>query len=76
MARESLLGPTDPPPFTWVNQESGGEVLLTCDHASRVVPASLNGLGLTSEELSRHIGWDIGVEGVTRRPSSRAFRGS
>ena len=67
MATDPLLGPADPPPFTWLNQEAGGDVLLTCDHASCAVPASLGTLGLAMEELTRHIGWDIGVEGVVRR---------
>jgi len=67
MANNSLLGPDDPPPFTWLNQEMGGDVLLTCDHASCAVPAALGTLGLSSEELTRHIGWDIGIEGVVRR---------
>jgi predicted N-formylglutamate amidohydrolase len=36
-----------------------------CDHASNVVPAELDDLGLPSAELARHIAWDIGAAGVT-----------
>lgn len=42
-------------------------LLLVCDHASARVPAGLNDLGLPSQELYRHIGWDIGAAAVTRR---------
>ncbi len=41
-------------------------MLLTCDHASRRVPAGLNLLGLTDVALAQHIGWDIGAAAVTR----------
>jgi predicted N-formylglutamate amidohydrolase len=67
MTSEPLLGAGDPAPFTWINLDAGGEVLLTCDHASCAVPASLDGLGLSRDELRRHIGWDIGIEDVVRR---------
>jgi len=67
MATEPLLDPADPPPFTWLNQGAGGDVLLTCDHASYAVPATLGTLGLPMDELPRHIGWDIGIEAVVRR---------
>ena len=67
MATDALLGPADPPPFTWLNRAAGSDVLLTCDHASCAVPAALANLGLPAEELTRHIGWDIGIEAVVRR---------
>jgi len=38
--------------------------VILCDHASRQIPAELNDLGLQSDELSRHIAWDIGAAGV------------
>lgn len=41
-------------------------MLLTCDHASRRVPAALALLGLTEVALAQHIGWDIGAAAVTR----------
>ncbi len=50
-----------------VNPEGRTPLLLVCDHASNRVPARLNDLGLTAEQLSRHIGWDIGAAAVTRR---------
>ncbi len=56
----SLLGPGDPPPFTVHNAQGKASLLLLCDHASKAVPKVLGGLGITDEELSCHIGWDIG----------------
>ncbi len=43
--------------------------LLTCDHATNAVPASVNGgdLGLPEADMGRHIAYDVGAAGVTRR---------
>ena len=43
--------------------------LLTCDHATNTVPASVNGgdLGLPEADMGRHIAYDVGAAGVTRR---------
>lgn len=42
--------------------------LITCDHASNHVPAEIGGtLGLSEGEMGRHIAYDIGAAGVTRR---------
>lgn len=60
------LGPDDPPPHELCFGEGGAPVLITCDHASRRVPRALGTLGLSDEELSRHIGWDIGAAAVSR----------
>ncbi len=57
----------DGPAVEIVNPEGRTPLLLVCDHASCRVPARLNDLGLTAEQLSRHIGWDIGAAAVTRR---------
>ena len=62
----SLLTPADPPVVEIWNGEGKAPVLATCDHASNKVPRSLGRLGLSNEELRRHIGWDIGAAGVTR----------
>jgi predicted N-formylglutamate amidohydrolase len=48
------------------NVEGPAPVLLLCDHAGRWVPPELDDLGLPPQELSRHIGWDIGAADVTR----------
>ena len=41
--------------------------LITCDHASNIVPPDLGGsLGLPDADMARHIAYDIGAAGVTR----------
>lgn len=42
-------------------------LVLLCDHASNALPAEYGTLGLEPAELQRHIAYDIGAEGVTRR---------
>lgn len=38
--------------------------LVVCDHASNAVPDSHDALGLTTDQLERHIAWDAGARGV------------
>lgn len=66
-----LLGPEDPPAVTVLNPEATGPLLLVCDHASRAVPKALGSLGLSDEQLCRHIGYDIGAAEVARRMAER-----
>ncbi|TCS64591.1 putative N-formylglutamate amidohydrolase [Primorskyibacter sedentarius] len=41
--------------------------MVTCDHASNLVPPALGGtLGLPETEMARHIAYDIGAAGVSR----------
>jgi len=63
---EPLLTEDEPPPFELVNDTGAAPILLICDHASARVPRRLHGLGLSTRDLSRHIGWDIGAADVTR----------
>jgi predicted N-formylglutamate amidohydrolase len=42
-------------------------LLLIGDHAGCVIPAALDDLGLPAAELTRHIGWDIGVAALGAR---------
>ena len=60
-----LLGEGDPPPFSVHNPHGGSPFVLLADHAGQRVPAALGDLGLPQVELDRHIGWDIGIAGVT-----------
>lgn len=66
-----LLGPDDPPPVTVLNPESRSALLLVCDHATRAIPKSLDQLGLTEEQLCRHIAYDIGAAELTKRLAER-----
>ncbi|WP_158971529.1 N-formylglutamate amidohydrolase [Chachezhania sediminis] len=67
-----LLRPdADPAPVAWVNRGAVSPILLVCEHAGRAVPQALNGLGLTADQLSLHIGWDPGAAAVTRAMAQR-----
>jgi predicted N-formylglutamate amidohydrolase len=66
MAPQTLLAVSDPPVFELCHPSGAAPVLLTCDHASRIVPEALSRLGLTDVVLAQHIGWDIGAAAVTR----------
>ncbi len=68
-AAGSLLGDTDPPPFTTINRDGPTPLLLICDHASRAVPAALNNLGLDDEAFDHHICYDIGAAAVAHKLS-------
>lgn len=70
-APATLLGAGDPPPVQVLRAGGGSPWLLIADHAGQAVPASLSGLGLPQRELDRHIGWDIGIAGVTAHLSER-----
>lgn len=45
----------------------GRRVLLLCDHASNALPPGYDLLGMPENEFARHIAYDIGAAGVTRR---------
>jgi predicted N-formylglutamate amidohydrolase len=66
-----LLAKKDPPAFELCHAAGTAPVLLTCDHASRLVPASLALLGLPDGAIAQHIGWDIGAAAVTRQLAPR-----
>jgi predicted N-formylglutamate amidohydrolase len=65
-----LLAPDEPSPVRVLHEAGRSALFLTADHAGRAIPRSLGRLGLPSEELGRHIAWDIGIAGVTERLSS------
>src|SRR5215207_4950390 len=54
-------------PVIIVNAQGQSPIVLACEHAGRRIPKSLGSLGLSAEDLSRHIAYDIGAEGVARR---------
>ena len=64
-----LLGADDPAPFTVHNAQGASPIVLIADHAGQRIPARLDNLGLPQAEVDRHIGWDIGIAGVTGRLS-------
>ncbi|WP_281701825.1 N-formylglutamate amidohydrolase [Acetobacter malorum] len=52
--------------FAVYGTDQGGPFVLVSDHAGRAVPPALGDLGVSAEERARHIGWDIGIDGVGR----------
>lgn len=57
----------DDAPYIVLPAKSKSPVFVFCDHATNHIPASLNNLGLSDADLSRHIAWDIGAETLTRQ---------
>lgn len=48
-----------------------GGVVLVCEHASNHIPPGYGALGLTPQDLERHIAWDPGALAVAERLSER-----
>lgn len=61
----TLLQAGDPSAVGLENASAKSPILFISDHAGRAVPKRLGTLGLDEAERSRHIGWDIGIYGVT-----------
>lgn len=64
-----LLAQDEPSPVEVLRETGSSDLLLAADHAGRLIPRALGRLGVSEAELLRHIAWDIGIEGVTRRLS-------
>ncbi|MER9171130.1 N-formylglutamate amidohydrolase [Mesorhizobium australicum] len=69
--KDGLLGPDEPDPVGHVCSTGLSPFLLLCDHAGRLIPKSLGSLGVSPADLARHIAYDIGALGVSRRVSER-----
>jgi len=65
-----LLAADEPDPVEVVRPDGASPIFITADHAGRVIPRKLNQLGVSDSEMERHIAWDIGIAGVTRRLSA------
>ena len=57
--------------LTILNAKGAAPLVLTCEHASHVVPVEYDELGLDVEQLTDHIGWDIGACDVTQALAAR-----
>jgi len=66
-----LLGRDDPAIYSIHRAQGASPYMLLADHAGQQVPQALQRLGLPQAELDRHIGWDIGIGGVTRALAAR-----
>ncbi|WP_377289838.1 N-formylglutamate amidohydrolase [Rhizobium sp. SG2393] len=61
-----LLTDNEGPAVAIENVGARGDVIVVCEHASRVLPAALGTLGLSDEALQSHIAWDPGALDVAR----------
>ncbi len=50
--------------YALINPQGRFPLILTCEHASCALPPAYQRLGLSPEEVHRHIGWDIGARAV------------
>jgi predicted N-formylglutamate amidohydrolase len=66
-----LLTASEPEAFTLERPEGSSPYVLTCDHASPILPQALGDLGVSAQELTRHIAWDIGIAPVAARVSAQ-----
>lgn len=71
LSASGLLGPDDPAPVETLNSSSEVPCIISCDHASRAVPAVLEQLGLPPEAFDLHIASDLGAGELTRRVATR-----
>lgn len=62
-----LLRSDESDPVISVNENGPSPVVLVCEHAGKVIPQALGDMGLSADDLSRHIAWDIGAEAVSRK---------
>lgn len=57
-------------PVTVLNRDGQSCFVLICEHASNYIPTSYARLGLTVDDLQRHIAWDIGALALSEQLSS------
>ena len=67
-----LLTSEDPPAFELLRRDGSSPYFFTCEHGGKLFPKALGTLGLSGEDLDRHITWDIGA-GAVARHLSRSF---
>lgn len=56
-----LLSETEGPAARVLNPHGRAQAILVCEHASRFIPAALNGLGLDDAAARSHAAYDIGA---------------
>ncbi|TXR50514.1 N-formylglutamate amidohydrolase [Phyllobacterium endophyticum] len=61
------LTPNDPSPVKIVNAHSQSDVLFVCEHAGREIPQCLGDLGISLDDMERHIAYDVGAASVARK---------
>lgn len=65
--------PMTEPAFETVGTTRPSRWLVTCDHATNRVPDWVNAgdLGIAPEDMARHIAYDVGAAGLSRRLAER-----
>lgn len=58
-----ILADNEPPFFTLTGSKDC-RLLITLEHASNAIPASLDNLGLSNEDLQKHIAYDLYIKEV------------
>jgi len=53
--------------FEHIPSQGRDDIFIFGDHASNHIPTEYNNLGLSGDDLTRHIAWDIGTAQVVRR---------
>lgn len=69
-AGSRILAPDEPRPVFVYRPDGGSDFFITCDHAGNLIPRRLGTLGLEPLHLARHIAWDVGASGLSRRLSA------
>lgn len=49
------------------NPQGKTAIVIICDHASNALPSEIGDLGVSADDMQRHIAWDIGAETIARR---------
>lgn len=61
-----MIGSEQAEAFEIVGGDADCGLLILCDHATPIIPPEYADLGLSSDQLGRHIAFDIGAADVTR----------
>lgn len=69
LTQSHLLDADEPPACSVERVDGASAFFLICDHAGRRIPRALGDLGVSADELQRHIAWDIGALGVAKELS-------
>ncbi len=65
-----LLADDEAAPYAILNPQGSANVILTCEHAGAIVPASLGLLGMDPEDYTRHYAVDVGIRRVAETLSA------
>jgi predicted N-formylglutamate amidohydrolase len=71
MPATRLLAQDEPHPLETRNLDGASDFVIICEHAGRLIPRALGDMGVSAEDLGRHIAWDLGAKAVATRLSDR-----